>query len=311
MLELRHLRYFAVVAEELHFSRAAARLNMSQPPLSQQIRALEETLGTPLFVRNRRSVALTAAGRELYEQVGPWLAGLHAMTDRVRRVGEGELGHLQIGCNFTTTQGVLPRLLREFSERYPQVSVQLLEAATDQQVEWLVQGKLDVGFVRLPVHAAPLEVMPIYDEALVVALPHGHRLARRQRLALPDLRDEQFLNASRRPVGLFQSVHSVCRQAGFEPRINGVSGNAHSAVALVGAGMGIALVPQSMQRILPGEVVYRKLVDSPMSTVAMARRRADPGPTAVMFFALAEQWRGASGAVFSAAPGRPSRRRAG
>ncbi|TFY97342.1 LysR family transcriptional regulator [Ramlibacter rhizophilus] len=291
MFELRHLRYFLVVAEELHFSRAAARLNMSQPPLSQQIRGLEEAVGTPLFVRNRRSVALTTAGRELYEQVGPWLAGLDDIAERVRRVGEGEVGTLRIGCNFTTTQGLLPTLVQAFTQRYPAVSVRLQEATTDQQVDWLVQGRLDVGLVRLPVNAAHIEALPLYEESLVVAMPRGHRLARRTKLSLRDLRDEQFLNASRRPVGPFQSVQSQCRSAGFEPRLSEVSGNANSAIALVGAGMGIALVPESMARILPAEVIYKPLADSPTSTVAVARRRSGASPTALLFVELAARWR--------------------
>jgi DNA-binding transcriptional LysR family regulator len=291
MFELRHLRYFMVVAEELHFSRAAARLNMSQPPLSQQIRALEDALGTPLFIRNRRSVALTSAGRELYERAGPWLAGLDDIAARVRRVGDGEVGNLKIGSNFTTTQGVLPSLVRVFSQRYPSVSVQLQEAATDSQVDQLVRGLLDVGLVRLPVNTAQLEVLPLYEESLVVALPRGHRLAKRARLVLLDLREEQFLNASRRPIGTFQSVQALCRSAGFEPRLNQASGTANSAIALVGAGLGIALVPESMARILPGEVVYKPLTDSPRSTVAVAWRRSAASPTALLFVELAAGWK--------------------
>jgi DNA-binding transcriptional LysR family regulator len=206
-------------------------------------------------------------------------------------VGDGEVGNLAIGCNFTTTQGLLPELIEAFSQRYPAVSVRLQEAATDQQVDLLVRGLLDVGLVRLPVDTSQLELLPLYEESLVIAMPRDHRLARRSRLKLLDLREEQFLNASRRPVGPFQSVHSLCRGAGFEPRVSDVSGNANTAVALVGAGMGIALVPQSMARILPGQVLYKRLTDSPMSTVAIARRRAGASPTALLFVELAARWR--------------------
>jgi DNA-binding transcriptional LysR family regulator len=287
MIELRHLRYFVAVAEELHFSRAAARLNMSQPPLSQQIKALEASVGTPLFTRNKRSVTLTSAGRDLYEQVGPWLAGLDAIAERTRRVGEGEVGSLRIGSNFTTTQRLLPELVRAFSQRFPAVSLRLQEASTAQQVELLSRGLLDVGFVRLPVDTTQLEATPLYEESLVVAMAKNHRHARRARLQLRELRDEVFLNASRQPVGLFQSVQSLCRQAGFEPRLLDISTNANTAVALAGAGLGIALVPESMKRTLPEPVVYKPLVDSPRSTVAVVRQRSGATPTALLFVEMA------------------------
>ncbi|AZG11095.1 LysR family transcriptional regulator [Pigmentiphaga sp. H8] len=273
MIELRHLRYFVVVAEELHFSRAAARLNMSQPPLSQQIKMLEAMIGARLFVRTKRSVVLTNAGRDLYEQVVPWLRRLPEISEQARRIGDGEQGNLVVACSFTTCRGTLPKIIRTFTARYPSISVRLQETPNDAQIDELMRGLVDVAVMRLPVSHAELEAAPLYDEALVVALPRGHALAGRHRLRLGDLEGQTFVNASRRPVGLFQSVTALCRKAGFEARVLNISANANTAVGLVGVGMGIALVPESMRHVAAQDVVFRPLADSPRSTVAAVRRR--------------------------------------
>lgn len=293
-MELRQLRYFVVVAEELHFSRAAARLNMSQPPLSQQIKALEADIGATLFHRTKRSVALTAAGRDLYEQLGPWLATLEDMVGRARRIAAGEEGQLSVACSFSTTQALLPQIIRNFRDSYPKITLRLREMQIEQQLESLAKGLVDIGIMRLPVDESHLMTAPLYDEALMVALPLGHPLAARKQLSLIDLKEEVFLKASRNSAALFESIQSICRRAGFEATVTEVSSNLNTAVGLVGVGMGIALVPESMRWAKPSQIVYRPLRDSPRSTVGAVWRRGDAPPAVALFVDVANKTAAAS-----------------
>jgi DNA-binding transcriptional LysR family regulator len=260
---------------------------MSQPPLSQQIKQLEQAIGTPLFTRTKRSVTLTSAGRDLYENLQPWMAELDEMFARTRRIGEGERGNLSVGCSYTTSQRLVPVAIRRFCERFPSVEVKLQEAPFDEQVEAVVRGLVDVAIIRLPVSHPDVVSIELYEEPLIVALPQGHRLAKVPRLKLRDLEHETLLNASRRPVGLFDSVRALCEHAGFSPKILDVSSSANSAVALVSAGMGIALVPEGVQRADHENVAYRTLVDSPRSKVGIVHRRTGASPATQLFVDVA------------------------
>ncbi len=289
MIELRHLRYFVVVAEELHFSKAAVRLNMSQPPLSQQIKALEEEMGAELFRRNNRSVTLTQAGRDLYEQIVPWLSQLDTISERVRRISEGEEGVLSVAVTYSTSHFLMPRIISAFRQRYPNITIKLREMTGDAQEDALARGLLDLGVVRLPVDESNLLIAPLYDESLIVALPPGHHLSQRKSLALIDLKDELFLKASRRSSALFESIEAVCRKAGFEANVMNVSSNLNTAIGLVGVGMGIALVPESTRKSGPRSLAYRPLKDAPRSTVAAVWRRGDDSPVIKLFVDLATE----------------------
>jgi len=289
MIELRHLRYFIAVAEELHFSRAALRLNMSQPPLSQQIRQMEEMIGAQLFVRNKRSVSLTNAGRDLYEHLSPWIDELNEMFARARLISEGERGSISVGCSYTTCHRIVPDVVRIFAERFPMVTLKLVESPFDRQVEALVRGFVDVAIIRLPMSHSELVFKELYEEPLIVVLPQKHRFADKSELRLRDLRDETFLSSNHRPVGLFDSMKAICEHAGFEPRLLDISSSANSAVALVGSGMGITLVPEAVRYADHRNVVYKTLVDSPKSMVGVVWRRANVSPVTQLFVDVAAE----------------------
>jgi DNA-binding transcriptional LysR family regulator len=287
MIELRHLRYFVVVAEELHFSKAAVRLNMSQPPLSQQIKSLERDFGAELFRRNNRSVTLTQAGRDLYEQIVPWLNSLNLIAERVRRTSEGEEGQLSVGVTFSTSHLHLPRIISAFRDRYPNVSVRMREMTGERQVDALGKGLIDIGIMRLPVDESNLLIERLYDESLMAALPPGHHLASKRSLALIDLKSETFLEASHKSSSSFESIEGVCEKAGFKPRTVNVSSNLNTALGLVAVGMGVALVPASTRQSGPRNISYRPLRDSPRSTVAAVWRRGDDSSVIKLFVNLA------------------------
>jgi DNA-binding transcriptional LysR family regulator len=287
-MEIRRLQYFVVVAEELHFTRAADRLNMSQPPLSQQIKMLEAEIGAQLLQRTKRSVSLTPAGRALYEEIVPVLATLDSIAWRVRRISEGEERELNIACSFSTSQGLLPQVVMEYHARHPRITLKVNELPIEMQLDAITKGIVDVGFLRLPVEQPHLSVAPLYEEALMVALPASHFLATRKQLSLVDLKNETFLKAvARQSSALFESVEALCLRAGFVAKVAEVSSNLNTALGLVGVGMGIALIPESMSSLRPTSVVYRPLRNSPHSAVAAVWRRDNDSLEVQLFIDLA------------------------
>ncbi|MDX3905964.1 MAG: LysR substrate-binding domain-containing protein [Pigmentiphaga sp.] len=288
-MDFRRLQYFIVLAEELSFTKAARRLNMSQPPLSQQIKMLEAELGALLFQRTKRSVNLTPAGRELYEQVKPWLADLTAIANRVRRISQGEEGQLHVTCSFSTAQALLPRLVKNYRECHPNIAVEVLEMPMGMQVDAIIKGIVDVGVMRLPVDQTYLTTMPLYDEALMVALPVSHPLASRKAVSLLDLKNEVFLKASRHSAALFESIEAICRRAGFQAKVAQVSSNLNTALGFVGVEMGIALIPESMHWARPDGVAYVALKNSPRSTVGAVWRRDNESPAVQLFVDAARE----------------------
>lgn len=207
-LELRQLRYFAAVAEEMHFGRAAARLHMTQPPLSQTIAALEELLGTPLFQRTKRSVALTAAGAALLPEAQRLLQQAAALPDLVRRAASGASGLLSLSFISSADYSILPPLLQRFRAHYPQVQIELREATTDVQLEDLLQGKIDAGLLLPPLPekaAALLEVRPVLSEPLIAALPEG-AVRKRGPVSLKSLRELPLIIFPRRIAPAFHDT---------------------------------------------------------------------------------------------------------
>src|SRR5262245_26825869 len=192
-MELRHLRYFVVVAEELHFRRAAERLHMSQPPLSQQIRALEAEVGATLLLRNQRKVELTAAGAAFLERAREILAAVEDAALEARRVQRGEVGRLAIGFVGSAMYSFVPDLLRAFRERYPDIQLRLQELGTSEQLRQLENGRLDVGFMRTPSTRPELRAETVLEERVVAALPDAHPLAARARLRLTDLEGQPLV----------------------------------------------------------------------------------------------------------------------
>ena len=258
-IDVRALRYFSVLAEELHFGRAAARLNISQPPLSLQIRLLEERLGTALFRRTHHKVELTAAGATLKDQAALVFLQLEKAIEMTRQTARGHMGFLEIGVISSSMVGVVPETLRVFRERYPQVHWQLHELTPNRQIEGLLERRIDVCLFRMPPVQEGLHNELIMYEALYAALPQGHRLAQHESVSLQDLRDEPFVI-----FGLGQSrfanfLYQCCVQAGFTPIIHQQVVEVQTQLSLVGANLGVALLPASMQQIAPPSVVFKPI----------------------------------------------------
>jgi DNA-binding transcriptional LysR family regulator len=234
------------VAEELHFGRAAARLRISQPPLSQQVRRLERELGAELFQRDRRHVELTAAGRALVPEARRTLAAAERAAAAVAAVSAGASGRLALGFVGSTAHGVLPVLVRALRERAPALEIALREANTALQVDLLRRGLLDAGLVRPPIQAAGIEIEVVGVEPLRAVLPDDHPLAGRRSLPLDALAGEPFVLFPRSiGPGLYDQVVGLCRAAGFSPNVVYESGATATMVAMVEAGVGVSVLPAS------------------------------------------------------------------
>jgi DNA-binding transcriptional LysR family regulator len=244
-MELRHLRYFRAVAEELHFGRAAERLHIAQSPLSQQIRQLERDLGVELLARTTRSVELTSAGRTYLRRVEAILDDVHNAGEQARRIGQGLEGRLTIGCVGSATYSLLPRLVRALRETLPNVDVSVRgEMLAPAQVAALRAGDIDLALLRPPVREPEITVEVIRRDPLLALVPADHRLADRDQLSVADLRDEEFVAH----VGQGRSVMSsllaaACANAGFVPAIRHEVEETSTLVTLVAAGLGVAIVP--------------------------------------------------------------------
>ena len=288
-MELRHLRYFQAVAEELHVGRAAQRLHMAQPPLSRQIHALEAELGLTLFERTRRGVTLTPAGAAYAERVKDVFAAVDRAAAAARRAAVGELGRIAIGYVSSLAYVGLSELLRAFRDAWPHVEVIVREGPPQEQLDALTEGRLDVGFVRGPVIEGGLIAEIARREPLVVALPPRHRLARKPRVELRELAGEPMLTFARaRSPGFFDHVMGLCRAAGFTPKIV-QEAPLIDLVSLVSAGFGVALVPQSLRRVAGSRLVVRPLVGAPRADLMMVRRADDQTPALQRFLDVARK----------------------
>jgi DNA-binding transcriptional LysR family regulator len=291
-IELRHLRYFVAVAEELHFGRAAQRLHMSQPPLSMQIRALEHAVGAQLLHRTQRRVSLTKAGEVLLGEARQVLGRVEHALLLARRAGRGEVGELAIGFVSTADYNVLPPLLREFRLRAPDVRLLLRESTTDRQLDDLLDGRIDVGFVLPPVEDPRIAYRPLHREPLVAVLPSVHPLAgagSTTPMPLKALAELPFVLFPR-PLapGLYDDVVSFCRRAGFSPRVEQEAVQMQTIVSLVSAGIGVSIIPASLQHLGRTGVTYRALREpSPLTEVGLAWRRDDTLATLHLFLEVA------------------------
>lgn len=279
-MELRHLRYFVAVAQELSFTRAAVRLGVSQPPLGQQIRALEEELGVSLFSRTKRRVALTAAGAALLEEAERTLAQAEAAAEVARRAGRGEVGRLTIGFISSAGFEVLPRVLRPFRERWPDVRLLLRQMPTAAQAAALEEGTLDMAFLSERLASDALEQRVMAAEPLVAVVPSGHPLAVRRTVRLAQLRREAFVIFPREAAPHnYDRIVGLCRDAGFSPRIEQEAQEMQTRVGLVAAGLGVSLLPASARHISIAGAVHLALEDpiAPFEILA-TWRRSDPSP---------------------------------
>jgi DNA-binding transcriptional LysR family regulator len=291
-VELRQLRYFLTVAEELHFGRAATRLQMTQPPLSQTIFALEEQLGAPLFDRNRRGVALTAAGAALLPEARRLLTQAAELPGLVQRAALGESGKLVLAFVSSADYSVLPPFLRAYRAAYPQVQITLQEATSDLQLDDLLNGRIDAGLLIPPLPdkaKAALDYLPVLSEPLILAAPAGLPGLRGKREA--DLRELPPLPLIVFPraisPGLYDAILSVFRAAGITPAIGQEAIQMQTIVSLVSAGMGIALVPQSASNLRrPGVQYYPLAQPTPLVETGLAWRRDNASPVLKGFLDL-------------------------
>ena len=259
-MELRHLRYFIAVAEELHFGRAAVRLAIVQPSLSQQIRQLEDELGCPLLRRTKRSVELTDAGRVFLAEAREVLARVQSAKYAAQRAHRGEVGRLAVGYISSSAFDLLPVLLRAYRERFPDVEVTLRELNTQEQVRALEEGHIHVGLLRLPIGTPLINVEVVRREPIVCVLPEEHPLACLERVPVALLASEPFVMQSRQlGGGYFVQLMKLCLAFGFTPNVIQEVTETHTIVGLVAAGIGISLVPLSTRNIRDQGVVYREL----------------------------------------------------
>jgi DNA-binding transcriptional LysR family regulator len=293
-MELRHLRYFATLADELHFGRAAARLGISQPPLSQQIRALEVELGTRLLERTNRKVALTEAGRMFLSEARAALVQADRAMQVGRRAGRGELGELRIG--FFPSAPLIPVVARSvlgFRRAYPQVQLTLTEVESRRQVQALMEGREHLAIIRgLAQVAVPGELVAteLLRERLVVMVPADHRLARgRGKVAVTALAQEQFVfYGPTMGTTLPTQVLALCRAAGFEPQISQVANANATILGLVAVGLGVAIIPEAMSLLRHGGVVTREIGEAEAVTrVWIVRRRGEASALVEAFMRLA------------------------
>lgn len=269
-LETRQLRYFVAVAEELHFGRAAKRLHMSQPPLSQQILQIEAMLGVQLFERTRRSVKLTHAGDVFLGQARTVLSRLDDAVDTVRAASRGEGGLLRLGCTSAGAYTIMPTLLRCFRERFPRTEVVLHELLSGEQTRDVLEARLDIGLVRLPREQPGLDTEKLLEERLVVAIPADHVLAAQPVVEVGDLHGVPFIGFSREGGHYFHDmIESMLGANHVSPTVVQRAKQAHIVAALVSAGLGLAVVPDSAARVLADRVVYRPLRADPLPRPAL------------------------------------------
>jgi DNA-binding transcriptional LysR family regulator len=263
-VELRQLRYFLAIAQEGSFSRAAQRLHVSQPPLSIQIRNLEEELGARLLVRTNRGVSLTASGQVFYEEVRGALARLEGARGRTLQAHRGDVGVLSVGFVSIADYSILPPAIKSFRALFPRVEVQLHELTTDAQIRELRAARLDLGLGLAPVQEPDLEFRSILREALVLAAPTDHPALKGETVDLRTLSAASFIVPPRDIApGLYDLTISRCRAAGFAPRIVQNARQMQTVIGLVSCGMGVALVPASVCNLKRSGVRYRRLRGPP------------------------------------------------
>jgi DNA-binding transcriptional LysR family regulator len=289
-VELKTLRYFSVVAEELHFGRAARRLHMSQPPLSLQIMKLERELGTVLLHRSKRHVQLTAAGEVFLEHVTGILTAVNEGANAARRAARGEIGRLDIAFFLGATYTLLPRILRRFRAENPTVKLGLQDMELPQVLDAVISGAVDVGFLRPPATDPAISAEVLLREPFVAAVPEGNKLSKKRQLRLADLADEPFVMFAPSRSVLYSQIMHGCHQAGFHPNVVQEARRPETLVGLVGAGAGIALVASSVQMRGGTGVIFKKITGPlPMTEIAVVWRRKNPSPLVDAFLQTARR----------------------
>lgn len=278
-MELRHLRYFLAVAEELHFGRAAARVHIAQPPLSQQIRQLEEELGVQLFKRTRRMVELTDAGKVFQKESYKVLESVERGIAKARLAGRGEAGWLSVGFIGSSTYIVLPAILREFQRKYPDIELVLQEIESSEQNKALQDGRIHISIARFPKPDPELIFESIYREELIGAISTNHPLSKRKLLTLSEVANEPFILFPNQPSAHAENTLQIFANAHLSPQIVQTVGEMHTALGLVAAGIGTTLVPSSMKNTQREGITYINLKKSaPVLDLMMGYRKKDTSP---------------------------------
>ena len=292
-MELRHLRYFVAVADERSFSRAAEKLGIAQPPLSQQIQSLEKELDVILFDRTKRPLQLTSAGQAFLEASRSTIANLEQSIQRTQRIHLEELNCLTIGFTSSIANGVLPNILRTFRQHYPEIKLILWEENSAFQIERLRDHQTDVVFVYQNhdlTTANDLTMMPLSQEMLVVVLPQNHPLAVQSQISLTDLANEEFIMPRTLVVSnLPEQITDLCKQAGFEPKIVQEATFMVTILGLVAGGMGISILPSSVENLQRQGVVYRPIQEeTPVNQLIAVWRHADASKILEQFLSIAK-----------------------
>ncbi len=278
-MELRHLRYFAAVADTCHFGQAAEQLHVAQPALSYAIRQLEDELGATLFNRTTRQVSLTAAGEFLRAETARILAGVDDAERGVRRIAAGRSGLLRIGLTGTAAFSHLPRLARVLRQDLPGVAMEIqADMLTPEQCERLRSDRLDVGLLRPPAVGDDIELRTVDVEPLVLAVAADHRLAAEPVVSMTDLRSEAFVSYASRDSAVDDAVLRSCKRAGFVPHREHAAPGTAVLLALVAAGFGVAVVPASVRALPLHGLVFRDLADGGAIELALAWRRSSDNP---------------------------------
>ncbi len=286
---LRELECFTAVAEELSFTRAAQKLRLAQPPLSRHVRTLEEKLGTRLFVRSNRKVALTGAGALFYDETRTILPQLARAGETTRRFAAGETTRLRLGFVSAVLSPELVRVLKTFRERHPAVQLIVQDIPPAEQLAAIRRGALDGGFIGLAPgnRTAGIQFLPWRREPLAVFLPAGHRLARQRQIDLRDLAAEAFVSVSSEAAPAFAAfLRETCGRAGFRPRIVLEADRAQAVAVMVAAGTGIALLPESLSRVAGEAAAVRSLRKPPVLAHVFARTAGPNGPGMQKFLAV-------------------------
>lgn len=289
-IELRHLRYFLAVAETLHFSRAAHRLGMAQPPLSQQIKRLEHIVGHRLFDRTTRGVKLTSAGQLFADRARSTVEKVHDDLEQVRRLGRGEQGTLTVGFSGSVMFADLPAAIESYRRRYPKVELRLRELSTQAQIEALLEGTLDLAFLRDGDPTEGVELAALFHESYVAVLPEEHSLARKRRMRVADLRNEPFIFFARRMGPLaFDRTMACCERSGFHPNIVQEAPQWPTLVRLIAAGLGVSLAPACVANVTIQGAVYRDVHAACRTTVDLAVKVGTDKILAKNFIAVARE----------------------
>lgn len=293
MIELRHLTYFRTVAETLHFGRAAEILHISQPPLTRQIAALERELGAQLFDRSKRAIQLTPAGKYFYRDTTEIFKVLERAKRNVSSSSTGKSGALKVGFMMSSAYNILPSVTRHYSAAYPEVDMRLTEYVPNLLATDIEDEKVDVGIMYRPEDCSRLDSHTIFAEPLLAVLPHDHRLVDKPAISIAELADDPFVSIPRSiaPV-VFDIIVNHCQSNGFRPRIVLEANLQQTIVNLVGEGLGVALVPASMQAMHLESTVFKPLINPPVVEVAVIWNKENSNPCIRTFADTAvEVWR--------------------